>query len=210
MKRAPVAGLTLSVFSVAVFVSACKEDYPKEVLIDDDFSGQEEAMIVVAMSRWEEQTGQDLFKYRGRTEAGVFQRENLRDGVFIIYKVEDTEEGDAREVWEFENPGYGDEGHSGWATAGDMLIFVSGFGAKEDSVVYLRDLFGVLLHEFGHTLFLGHIRDERAVMNPGGDYSNCLTSLDLAAFCSMNGCAENYSPEDAENACRERHGERIY
>jgi len=197
-------------FLVSCFFVACGENYPREVWIDDNFSASEETLIVLAMNRWEEVTGRELFLYRGRIETGDFHKENLGDGVFVVYEIEKLDEGDVRLVWNFEDPGYGDAGHSGWATAGDMLIFIPGFDAKEGSRVYLRDLFGVLLHEFGHTLFLGHIRDGRAVMSPDGEYNNCPTLLDLEAFCSMNLCDQSYSPEEAEDACRAKHGEGSY
>lgn len=192
-------------------MAACSVEYPKEIWIDNDFSKSEESVMHSAIRRWEEQTGLDLFVYRGRIDAGEFRREDLNDGVFIVYKVQSLDEGDAREVWEFEDPGYDQgEGHSGWATTGDMLIFIPGFEEDEDEESYLHDLFGVLLHEFGHTLLLGHIKDGRAVMSPGNGFMGCLTELDLEAFCSMNGCEEDYDPQLSEKQCLERHGDGIY
>lgn len=165
----------------------------------------------LAIGRWEEQTGLDLFTYRGRVDVGEFRREYLGDGAFVVYKIQSLDEGDAREVWDFKDPGYEqDEGHSGWATTGDMLIFIPGFEEYDSEESYLHSLFGVFLHEFGHTLLLGHIKDGRAVMSPGNGFVGCLTELDLEAFCSMNNCEDGFDPQLAEEQCRERHGDGIY
>lgn len=202
---------TAVIFILAACMSACGVEYPKEIWIDNDFSKSEEFVMRLAIGRWEEQTGLDLFTYRGRIDAGEFRREDLGDGAFVIYKIQSLDEGDAREVWEFKDPGYNqDEGHSGWATTGDMLIFVPDFDEGEGEKSYLHDLFGVFLHEFGHTLLLGHIKDERAVMSLGNGFIGCLTELDLEAFCSMNGCEEGYVPALSERLCLARHGDGIY
>ncbi len=194
------------VVSFCLFACGCSIGFPKETWIDSQFTPGEEEAIVLAMRRWEEQLGRKLFIYRGRIDAGDFRKEALGDGRHIIYKIENIDEGDAREIWEFQNPGYGD-GHSGWATYADMLIFMHELREDETEAEYLEILFGILMHEFGHSLFVGHINDERAVMCPDGDYRTCLTRLDIEAFCSLNGCDEDFDPVASEEECFARHGE---
>ena len=50
----------------------------------------------------------------------------------------------------------------------------------------------VVTHEFGHSLGIDHVDDERAIMyHAGSDKSlHCVTSVDIMAFCGVNDCAQ--------------------
>lgn len=191
---------------LGIFSISCAIDYPKDIWLDSNFSQDEERIIILAMNRWEEQTEIDLFRYRGRLQTDIFQKENLSDNLFIVYKIEDPEDGDAHLVWTNTEGYLGVAKRSGWSTSADMLIFSRTLHERKDEEAYLRRLFSLCLHEFGHVLMIGHIDDPSAMMYPGYYDDKCLTSIDLEAFCAMNECAQNFSPQESADECMSVHG----
>lgn len=195
---------------VAAFFCGCSQEFPKEIWFDDRFSRDEEAVLLFDMGLWEEQTGRDLFIYRGRIKVKAFRREDLADRRHIVYKVDEWDvmsPDEARIYQRTDDLQLEGSGHpSGWATPADILIFSFRLRSNFNDY-YLVGLHATFEHELGHFTGLGHIEyDPFAVMSPGNGPQKCLKESDLIAFCSVNGCADDFSPRDAELRCRREHG----
>jgi len=161
-----------------------------QIYVDERFTPEEEQEIRAAAEMWSDATsgaasvdlvyGQrvDLLD-KGRrvmVRAGARAAENL----FPLFRD-------------------GDPGghHLSWDT--EMIIIVP---ERLEGI----DMKYVVTHELGHHFGVKHVQDERAIMHyrPNPLSLHCLTTNDLAAFCTSNGCEVS-----AMQPCNDGIGRRV-
>jgi len=177
----PLAPLIL----LAALSGGCVEALPKELMIDDRFSAEEERMIVAAIDEWnrvgKEYLGLDkILIYQGRyRDPDGFDELDLDDDHSVIYRGQDDR------YYRFLSD-HNEAGRTllGYGTTADVLLFTFTLDTPEEFQ-------HVALHELGHFLGLGHVPDDvNAVMYEltFDDPPLQLTRTDIQDFCLVFDC----------------------
>lgn len=174
----------------ALFAASCLEvdtlapKLPRPIYIEAAFSDDEVAIIEASIAEWNtlslEYLGVPALEYLGRyDDPDGFQPEDLLDGPGVVYR--ESVDGESYDFLQSQEKFADYPLIGGYATPGDVLIFVENISTDE----MFRH---VALHELGHHLGLQHIKDDQeAVMYLGG-VSRHLNNSDREAFCIVHDC----------------------
>lgn len=171
--------------AAAIPAAGCVEPLPREIMIDDRFSADEEQMILAAIAEWNrvglEYLGlKEILIYRGRfVDQDGFDELDLEDGRSVMYRG-----GDDR-YYRFLSY-YNEPGRTllGYGTFADMLLFTFNLDTPEKFQ-------HVALHEMGHFLGLGHVPDDVDAVMYELTFDNPplrLNRTDIQDFCLVFGC----------------------
>ncbi len=162
-----------------VFFTHCNLDLPIEYYISSScLENLDEARAIVeGADEWNEKSCAEFFRYIGIVNDDWFTREDLQDGLLVVYCVDDEENSSVNEIIDI------DKKSAGYSIA-DIIIRRKGalniagyryqhiyFHPKDASIprsYYLKVFKGLATHEFGHQFTpYSHNIDERgySVMN---------------------------------------------
>jgi hypothetical protein len=170
---------------LASLLGGCVEPLPKEVMIEDRFSADEERMIVAAIDEWNriglEYLGlEKILIYQGRyRDPDGFDELDLDDGRSVIYRGQDDR------YYRFLSD-HNEAGRTllGYGTTADVLLFTFTLDTPEEFQ-------HVALHELGHFLGLGHVPDDKNAVMYELTFDNPplrLTRTDIQDFCLVFDC----------------------
>lgn len=174
----------------ALFATSClgvdtlAPELPRPIYIEAAFSDDEVVIIEASIAEWNvlslECLGVPALEYLGRyNDPDGFQPEDFLDDRGVVYREPVDGENYAFLQSQEKFADYSLIG--GYATVGDVLIFVENLNTDE---IFQH----VALHELGHHLGLRHIEDDHeAVMYLGG-VSRHLNDSDREAFCVVHDC----------------------
>lgn len=194
------AALVTVVLSASLFAASCimevdllAPDLPRPIYIETAFSDEETGAIMANMAEWNAMSqdclGVPAFEYLGRyDDPNDFQPEDMLDDRAVVYRLA---EGDETHEFLMSIEMYKKGGIGGYATLGDVLMFISPGLAT-------GNFWAINMHELGHHLGLQHIKDDpRAVMDVGVDTEageGHLTEKDRDAFCVVHDCHCDWKP----------------
>jgi hypothetical protein len=164
-------------------LGGCEAKMPLYMSIQDTWTQRERTEILHDMDRWQVATNHIVRFIPSPIpfhDPDGFDREDLDDGVSVIYKIEEDDPG---ADWLNQSTGEDLLGYN--FDTGDIVIFRYKIGSIGSTVT----------HELGHHCGLGHVRTHPALMNDI-DEETCITNWDLTAFCEIYGCRlEDMHPE---------------
>ncbi|MEA3272896.1 MAG: matrixin family metalloprotease [Patescibacteria group bacterium] len=153
--------IVLCLFFIFLFVGCSYWPYSREIWIDNRVSEDEERFILEAMDEWEEETGKNLFEYRGRIVDRNYRYgfSDFFDTKNVIYVINKPTRINGRLICAYE--------FGKCLSKTDIFIcrknLVSYYEEESDAQIYLR-LKSTTLHELGHFIGLKHSDDINSIM----------------------------------------------
>lgn len=163
----------------------------RKMLIDYQFSGQENKLIDKAIYEWYEGTGsRDAIIYVFH-DAGFTQNFTLRDwfridGIARMYKIKKSDPG-YKELATGVPPF--DESFVGCSHENTAIVLVEDYFYNPDYILYDDYFYSVLLHEIGHFYGLNHT--EHGVMRADKESPTCIDQIAINRFCNLYSTCHN-------------------